>query len=216
VYLPFTLILGVLSRWSGRISDRIGARWPLVVGPAVTALSLVMLSASASYVTILVAMTVLGCGMALTVAPLTTTVMGAVDQRHAGIASGINNSVSRAAGLLAIAVLGIVALGVFSGSLDSRLAPLQLSPQLHHIIDTQRIRLAAIQIPSDVPAATRAALKNAIDQAFVSSFRVIALVCSGLALASAVCSWLLIGGRHPRVGQEPVRGDAGVHSSHAS
>jgi hypothetical protein len=139
----------------------------------------------------------MGLGMAITVAPLTTTVMGAVEQHHAGIASGINNAVSRTAGLLAIAVFGIVAFAVFNSSLDSHLATLHLSPDVYHLIDVQRTRLAAIIIPTNVSGEARAALKRAIDESFVSSFRLVALLGAALALLSAFSSWLLVEGKKP-------------------
>jgi len=137
----------------------------------------------------------MGVGMTVTVAPLTTAVMGAVEQSHVGIASGINNAVSRTAGLLSIAILGIVALSAFNVSLDSHLATLHLAPGVQHIIDVQRVKLAGITIPTSVSGEMQVALKRAVDEAFVSSFRLVSLVCAGLALASALCAGLLIEGK---------------------
>jgi hypothetical protein len=121
--------------------------------------------------------------------------MGAVNEQHAGVASGINNAVARAAGLLAIAVLGIVILSTFTSSLDSHLAHLALSPQVRQAIEGQRIKLAGIQLPTDTSSKLQAALKRAVDEAFVSGFRVVSLICAGLALASALCAWLMIDGK---------------------
>jgi hypothetical protein len=146
----------------------------------------------------------MGLGMTITVAPLTTAVMGAVEQRHAGIASGINNAVSRTAGLLAIAVFGIVALAVFTSSLESHLATLHLSPGVQQLIDAQRTRLAGITIPTSVSGEVQTALKRSIDESFVSAFRLVSLLGAALALLSALSAWLLVAGKQP----EPAGGSA--------
>jgi hypothetical protein len=118
-----------------------------------------------------------------------------VEQRHAGIASGINNAVSRTAGLLAIAVFGIVALSVFTSSLGSHLATLHLSPGVQEAVEAQRSRLAGISIPAHVSAGAQAAIKRAIDESFVSAFRLVSLLGAALALLSALCAWMLIAGK---------------------
>ncbi len=203
-FVPFILIMFLLSRWAGGLVNRYGAKLPLVVGPVITATGFALFalpgitSGPGSYwITYFPAVVVMGVGMTITVAPLTTTVMGAVEQRHAGIASGINNAVSRTAGLLAIAVLGIVVVSVFTSSLDSRLATLHLSPAVQHLIDAQRIKLAGITIPTNVSSEVQVALKRAIDESFVSSFRLVSLICSALALLSALSAWLLVEGKKP-------------------
>jgi len=112
VYLPFTLVLAVLSRWSGGLADRYGARRPLIIGPLIAAggfALLAVVSGEQRYWVYLVPMIVLGFGMAITVAPLTTTVINSVTQRETGVASGINNVVAAVASLLVIAVLGTLA-----------------------------------------------------------------------------------------------------------
>src|SRR5437762_11409673 len=176
-FVPFSLIMFLLSRWAGGLVNRFGAKLPLVVGPVITALGFALFAVpgitggpGSYWTTFFPAVVVMGLGMTITVAPLTTAVMGAVEQRHAGIASGINNAVSRTAGLLAIAVFGIVALAVFTSSLEGHLATLHLSPGVSHLIDAQRTRLAGITIPSNVSGETQAALKRAIDESFVSAF----------------------------------------------
>jgi EmrB/QacA subfamily drug resistance transporter len=110
--LPFVLILFVLSRWAGGLVDRSGVRLPLTVGPVITALGFILFAlpgvGGTYWLTVFPAAVALGLGMAISVAPLTTSVMNAVDEANAGTASGINNAVSRLATLLAIAFFGIV------------------------------------------------------------------------------------------------------------
>ena len=181
-----------------------GAKLPLVIGPIIAAIGFALFilpgagsvaSESRSYwVTFFPAMVVLGLGMTASVAPLTTTVMNAVPQNHAGVASGINNAVSRTAGLLAVAVLGIVILHTFNGELDRRLQSLGVTPEVKQALDQQRTRLAAAEVPKSVEPATGILLKQAINESFVAGFRRVAMVCGTLALLSALSAWWLIGG----------------------
>ena len=203
-FVPFILLMFLLSRWAGGLVHRFGAKLPLVIGPVITAVGFALFAlpdigngAGSYWTTFFPAVLVMGLGMTITVTPLTTAVMGAVEQRHAGIASGINNAVSRTAGLLAIAVFGIVALAVFTSSLESHLATLHLSPAVSQLIDAQRTRLAGITIPTNVSAEAQAALKRAIDESFVSAFRLVSLLGAVLALLSALSAWLLIEGKQP-------------------
>jgi len=204
VFLPFTVIMAGLSRWSGGLIDRYGARAPLTIGPVIVAIGFALLAlpgiGGSYWITFFPPMVVLGLGMAVSVAPLTTTVMGAVEDRHAGAASGINNAVARVAGLLAVALLGAVAVGVFGAALDERLAALQVSPDVRRFLHAQVPRLAEAQMPPGVGGAEGERLARALAEAFVSSFRVMILTAAGLALVSALCAWLTIGGErtaHP-------------------
>jgi len=118
--LPFVLLISFLSRWTGRIGERVGPRIPLTAGPLVAAIGFAFfrrVGPGASYAgAYLPPIVLLGLGMAITVAPLTTTVMSAEDERYAGIVSGLNNAIARVAGLLAIAVFGIVVAAAAGGS----------------------------------------------------------------------------------------------------
>ncbi len=201
--LPFVLIMFTLSRWSGGLVARYGAKIPLIIGPLIAAAGFVLFAipwiGGSYWTTFFPAVVVLGIGMAVAVAPLTTAVMGSVDSQRTGIASGINNAVARAAGLLAIAALGIVALATFSSSLDSNLNALVLPPGVRTGLVAQQNKLVGIAIPTGLSSATHAAVHNAISESFVTSFRVIMLIGSALALASALCSFLLIEGKPAQI-----------------
>ena len=118
--------------------------------------------------------------------------MGAVESQHAGLASGINNAVSRTAALISIAVLSIVVLSVFASGLDSRLATLGIAPGVRVLLDTQRTKLVGIQIPAAVSGQVHLALRQAITDSFVTGFRLVMNIAVGLALASALIAWLAI------------------------
>jgi EmrB/QacA subfamily drug resistance transporter len=199
--LPFVLLLFALSRWSGGLINSFGSKLPLVVGPVIAAIGFALFALPGTggsyWTTYFPAAVVLGLGFAVTVAPLTTAVMGAVDVRHSGVASGVNNAVSRTAGLVAIAVLGIVMLGAFNSSLDGRMGPLEVSPQVRQAIDSQRNKLAAAEIPATVDAQTRSKLKVALDESFLDGFRLVMIINAGLALASALAAALLVEGKAP-------------------
>jgi MFS family permease len=197
-FLPFILLMFLLSRWSGGLVARYGAKLPLIIGPLIAAAGLALFAVpgigGSYWLTFFPAVVVLGLGMAVTVAPLTTAVMGAVSQQHAGVASGINNAVSRTAGLLAIAVLGIVIIAVFNVALDSHLAALQLAPEVRHALDAGRAQLAAARIPAGVTGSARNALQRALDESFVAGFRAVMLICAGLAIASSAGAAILVEG----------------------
>ena len=195
-WIPFILILFFLSRWSGGLVKSHGAKLPLVAGPIIAALGYVLFTipgiGGSYWTTFFPPVVVLGLGMAVSVAPLTTTVMNAVPKNRAGIASGVNNAVSRIGGLLGIAALGIVILYAFTGELDRRLEQLELTTEVRRSIDEQRVRLAGIELPPGMDDETRIGLRQAIDQSFVAGFRVVMMTAVGLALASALCAWIII------------------------
>jgi EmrB/QacA subfamily drug resistance transporter len=196
--LPLILLMFLLSRWSGGLVARYGARKPLVVGSLVVAfgfLLFVVPSVGADYWKgVFPALIVLGLGMAITVAPLTTDVMNAVEQDRVGAASGINNAVARVAGVLGIAVLGIVMVLAFRVRLDHALGRLSLPPGILAGIHAQETRLAAMQPPPSLDAATRAAVTDSIRHAFVFGFRIVMVICACLSLASAAVALIMVPG----------------------
>ncbi len=197
--LPFILIMFLLSRWSGGLVDRYGARLPLVVGPMIAALGFALFMfpgvGGGYWTTFFPAVVVLGIGMAVSVAPLTTTVMNSVASTRAGVASGVNNAVARTAGLLAIAVLGIVMLQGFDRALDTRTAQLELPANVRSSLAQQRNKLAAAELSEGEPA-VRETVKEAIAESFVDAFRRAMFVGAGLAAASAITALALIKSRH--------------------
>jgi EmrB/QacA subfamily drug resistance transporter len=199
--LPFILIMFVLSRWAGTLVDRFGSKLPLVVGPMTAAAGFALFAlpeVEANYwIAFFPAVVVLGIGMTVTVAPLTTTVMNSVGPDVAGIASGVNNAVSRTAALLAIAIFGIVMAWAFETGLHERLREAGVSQEISAFLDGQRDRLAGAAPPPGVDASVASALRRTVQLSFVSGFRWIMLLSAGLALLSALAAWVLVE-RRPR------------------
>ena len=187
--LPLILVIFLLSRWSGGLISRYGARLPLITGPVIAAVGFVLFSApsagGAYWSTFFPAVITLGLGMAISVAPLTTVVMEAVDEDRAGTASGINNAVARVAGLLAIAILGIVMVHAFRSELSRQLATVEIPASVSSELQSHASRLAALSAPAGSDAATASAIRSAVVNSFVFGFRLIMWICAALALAGA-------------------------------
>ncbi|HKF69740.1 MAG TPA: MFS transporter [Vicinamibacterales bacterium] len=195
--LPLPLLLFALSRWSGGLVARIGSRLPLTLGPIVAAAGLFLLARAGSsgsyWTTVFPAVMVLGFGMSIVVAPLTTTAMSAVDAHHAGVASGVNNAVSRIAGLIAIALLGVVLVRSFDLRVGAALDRLALPAQARASVDRELPKLAGADVDAAVAGEDRVAVRGAIDDSFTSAFRLVMNVAAGLALTAAVSGAFLPG-----------------------
>jgi EmrB/QacA subfamily drug resistance transporter len=191
--LPMILLMFLLSRWSGGLINRYGAKGPLIVGPLIAALGFLLFAvpnARANYWTALFpAFVVLGLGMAISVAPLTTVVMNSVEQERAGTASGINNAIARVAGVLAVAVLGEVMVSTFAHSLRRSLVSLNLSAGVVQQVESNVAKLGSLDVPSGADPQTAASIHSAIVKAFIFGFRLIVLVCAVLAVVSAGIAW---------------------------
>jgi EmrB/QacA subfamily drug resistance transporter len=201
-FLPSILIISLLSRRMGGMVGRYGARIPLVLGPVVVAIGYSLFAipgiGGSYWSTFFPAVTVLGLGMAISIAPLTTTVMNAVEENYSGLASGINNSVARIAGLLSIAVLGVIILNLFNYALDSRLSTLGIPSEAREILNQQMVKMAAIELPSGLDPQLKSTLEKSIAESFLFSFRLVMLATSALALGSAIIAWFMIEDKRAR------------------
>jgi predicted MFS family arabinose efflux permease len=198
--LPFPVLMFILSRWSGGLVARVGSRLPLTIGPIIAALGLALFARpgiGGSYLaTFLPAIAVLGLGMAIVVAPLTTTAMTAVEAQHAGVASGVNNAVARVAGLVAIAVFGVVLVRAFDARVSPALDRLELSAAARSAVDRELPKLAGADLTGPtIAAAVRSArpvpIHRAIHESFVSAFRLVMMTAAAVALGAAVAGALI-------------------------
>jgi len=199
--LPFVAIMFALSRAAGTLADRVGAKWALVAGPAIAAAGFALFARAGIgggyWTTFFPAVCVLGLGMTVTITPLTTTVMNAHGQALAGTASGVNNAVSRAAGLLAIAALGALLARVFDTRLHALLADPRLPRDLADALWQQRHKLAAIAPPASAAPDVASRVHDLVGNAFVAGFRVVMLASAALALAGSLGAAWLIPARPP-------------------
>jgi EmrB/QacA subfamily drug resistance transporter len=199
--LPLIVLMFLLSRWSGGLVARYGPKRPLVLGPLIAAAGFLLFavpSVGGNYWRMFFpAFVVLGFGLAVSVAPLTTVIMNSVDQKRAGTASGINNAVARIAGLLSIAALGVVMLGAFSSHLNRSLNSLPVPRAALTHLQAREIDLGALEVPSGIDAGLTAAIEVSIAQAFVFAFRLIMLICAGLSIAGALFAWRMVSAAMP-------------------
>jgi MFS family permease len=205
VYLPFTLILALLSRWSGGLADRFGTRAPLVVGPVIAGAGFALLggiAGTADYWIFLIPMIVLGLGFAITVAPLTTAVMNGVPERQIGIASGINNAVASIASLLFVAVLGTIALGSFGRSLDRHLTATAPSSEIRVAVASSREALAPPTLPTNMSTQDRNTTRLLVTESYVETIRLIMLIAAALTWCGALAAAIAVG--PPRTRQKPI------------
>jgi hypothetical protein len=202
--LPTSLMLFVLSPWFGRMASGTGPRVPMTAGPILGGIGLLLfmrVDAGADYPTeVLPAVLVFGLGLSAMVAPLTATVLDSVDERHTGIASGVNNGVSRVAGLLAIAVLGAIVAGQFSAAVDDRIAGVDLSPAAEDVVAEAREQpLGAADTRGLNPDEARTVTAS-VTEASVSSFQFAMGIAGALMIVGGIVAG--IGIRNPERHQE--------------
>jgi len=194
-FLPLPVLMFTLSRWSGGLVAGIGSRIPLTIGPIVAAVGLALYArpgiGGSYWTTFFPAIAVLGFAMAIVVAPLTTTAMTAVHTQHAGVASGVNNAVARVAGLIAIAIFGIALVRIFNARVGPAIDQVGLPAAARTTVNRELPKLAGAEIDASIGPIQRARTQRAIDEAFVSAFRVVMMGTSVLALAAAAAGGLI-------------------------
>lgn len=205
VMIPFTILLAVLSPWAGGLVDRIGPRLPLTVGPAIVGIGFWLLSLpgitagpDTYWTTYFPGIIGLGLGMGITVAPLTTAVMGSAPQTQSGVASAINNAVTRSAQVLASAVIGAVALIVFSSTLMAAVDDLNLSDTATVALQEEAIDLANAEIPDGLSDTQQDAVQTEINESFVETFQLLVRIAAVMSFISAAMAAIIIEGHHKR------------------
>jgi EmrB/QacA subfamily drug resistance transporter len=195
-FLPFTLMMGALSRWSGGLLDRFGARLPLIIGPAITALGFALLAwpgTGGSYATtFFLPMAILGLGMAVAVAPLTTAVINAVPTHRAGVASGVNNAAAAVANLLAVAVFGAVALDVYDHELDRHLAAQTVSAEVKAALQAAHGKFVAEAASGRLQGEDRQVADMIVRASLADSIALVMWLAAALALAGSLCAAIAI------------------------
>src|SRR5262245_25224544 len=200
--LPFILLFSLLSRWAGGLVDRWGPKKPLVIGPLIVGVAFLLLALpgqGGSYLaTFFPGIVLLGLGMAMSAAPLTTVVMTSVGADRAGVASGVNNAVARVAALLAIAIFGVAMLHAFNSALDRRLDGMKLPTVAQRHLDNDRAKLAAMDPPSTLDPETVDGVRRAIADSFIGGFRWVLTLAAALAVLGALIAWLVVENRPQR------------------
>ena len=198
--LPVTSLMIVLSRRFGALADRIGSRVLISLGALVAACGLLLLvrvDQRADYVSeVLPALLVFGLGLAMLVAPLTATVLGAVEEDHAGIAAAVNTTLSRVAQLFAVAVLGAVVSIIFASRVDATLRRTTLSPGGRSAISHAKRQPLGSPSLTGVPPGERVLLRATFEDSSVHAFRVADTIAAVLVAGGGLIA--LAGIRNPR------------------
>jgi EmrB/QacA subfamily drug resistance transporter len=200
---PISILLFVLSPRFGRLASGTGPRLPMTAGPIAAGLGLLLMlrvGSDADYLTdVLPAILVFGLGLAATVAPLTATVLDAVAERRVGIASGVNNGVSRVAGLLAIAILGAVISAHFGTALDQNLGARSLSPAARKTVSDAKAQPLAVPGTRRLAANEATRIRVAAADASTSAFHLGALIAAALMILGGIASGIGIQDPRPKV-----------------
>ncbi|PWV56466.1 MFS transporter [Chitinophaga sp. S165] len=209
-FLPFTVLMVLVARFAGTLADKYGPRLLLTIGPAIAGVGLLMLSfvgqtpgPSAYFRTFFPGILVFGLGMSFTVAPLTATVMGAVSDHFSGTASGINNALSRIAGVFANAIFGALAVLFFSGALKGDLQHLSLNEAGKQAVMQQAGELGNAKAPASLNETEKAAVTRLYHDSFISAYQKIMRISGVLGLLGALMSVIFIRNSAVRAARVP-------------
>ena len=198
-FLPFTLLMIGIARFAGAFADKHGPRLPLIIGPAMAGVGLLMLSfigatkGPATYwTTFFPGIIVFGLGMSFTVAPLTTAVMGSVSDHFSGTASGGNNALSRISNVFANAVFGALAVFFFSTSLYGQISGLHLNGDQTKNVTAQAVNLGNAKVPQGLTGTAHQLIENAYRSSFISAYQQILHISAVLAFLGALMGFLFI------------------------
>lgn len=198
-FLPFTVLMVTIARFAGSLADRYGPRLFLISGPAMAGAGLFILSfikqtsgPSDYWITFFPGILVLGLGMSLTVAPLTATVMSSVSNHFSGTASGINNAMTRIAGVFANAIFGALAVLFFTGALQKQIDHTQLPAQDKQLVLMQAANLGNAKVPPGISAAEKPAIETAYHTSFIAAYAYIMRISAALGFLGAFMAFIFI------------------------
>lgn len=201
--LPIIFFIAGISPFMGKFVDLKGVRIPLIIGPIITGIGFFMFSLNgitpgpeAYWRTFFISFVLMGVGMGITVAPLTTAVMGAVSENNTGIASGINNTVARAGGVLAVALMGALTLFSFQNSIGQRIQTMNISEAMKKEVLMESSKLAAAEPPIELSEQDRIVVDKLYKDAFISSFNKVVYVASFLLFLGGLVAVLFIKNKH--------------------
>ncbi len=202
--LPFIITIAGISPFAGKYADRKGVRLPLIIGPLITGTGFYLFStygitpgSGVYWNTFFLSFLILGIGMGITVAPLTTSVMGAVSENNSGIASGINNTVARSAGVLAIALMGALVLFSFKNSVENEISVMDISDGMKNEIILEVSKFAAAEVPDGLSEENKVIVKSHLNNSFVRAFNKVVYVSSLLCLLGSIMAVIFIKGYIP-------------------
>lgn len=197
--LPFTILLILISRWSGGLVDKFGPRWFLILGPSVVTIGLILLSfvketngPSSYWTTYLPGIVLFGLGMSFTVTPLTTTVMNAVANHYSGTASGINNAISRIANVFANAIIGSLAILFFTGFLNKSVGEISLKREIKERVIEQAVNLGDAKVPSIIDIKNKIKVEQLYKEGFINTYVNVMRICAAMAALSALMAFVFI------------------------